>query len=109
MIVCSCTVISDHDIETAVAEIMSGPRALLPTPGVVFRHLNKKMICTGCVPMAVSVIYAAMDRLSAILRISPYELAAARAKLERLEERRYRRQTQEQIRLETARSSSRAA
>jgi hypothetical protein len=88
VIVCSCSVTSGHDIEMAVAEIMSGPTALLPTPGVVFRHLKKRMICTGCAPMTVAVIYAAMDRLSAELRISPYELAAARAKLEKLEERR---------------------
>lgn len=41
--------------------------------------------------MTVSVIYAAMDRLSAEMRISPYALSQARSKLERLEERRARR------------------
>ena len=39
MIVCSCSVISDTDIEQALVEIMSQPDAPLPTPGVVYRHL----------------------------------------------------------------------
>ena len=48
MIVCSCAVISDDDIEQALVEILSQPDAPLPTPGVVYRHLQKKMVCCGC-------------------------------------------------------------
>ncbi|MBX9682386.1 MAG: (2Fe-2S)-binding protein [Hyphomicrobium sp.] len=92
MIVCSCSVISDRDIERAVFDIMSAPDAPLPTPGVVFRHLNKKMNCCSCAPVAVGVIYAAMDRLAADTRVCPFVLAEARAKLIRLEERRAARQ-----------------
>ncbi len=94
MIVCSCAVISDRDIELAVVEIMSASVALLPTPGVVFRHLNKKMNCCTCAPLAVSTIYAAMDRLAADTRVCPFVLAEAREKLIRIEERRERRQRQ---------------
>jgi hypothetical protein len=57
MIVCSCLVITDADIERALLEILSQPEAPLPTPGVVYRHLEKKMICCGCSPLAVSTIY----------------------------------------------------
>ncbi|MBK9079160.1 MAG: hypothetical protein WBP38_11050 [Hyphomicrobium sp.] len=92
MIICSCAVISDRDIDRAVIEIMSAGSALLPTPGVVFRHLNKKMNCCTCAPVAVSAIYAAMDRLAADTRVCPYALAGARAKLIRIEERRLNRQ-----------------
>ena len=35
MIVCSCAIITDQDIEEALIEIMSLPDAPLPTPGVV--------------------------------------------------------------------------
>lgn len=91
MIVCSCAVISDRDIERAVIEIMSSGPSLLPTPGVVFRHLNKKMNCCTCAPVAVAAIYSAMDRLGDDTRVCPYALAEARAKLIRLEERRDRR------------------
>ncbi len=39
MIVCSCTVISDRDIEGALLEILRAPDAPIPTPGIVYRHL----------------------------------------------------------------------
>ena len=45
MIVCSCAVISDAQIEEALIEILSLPNAPLPTPGVVYRHLERKMVC----------------------------------------------------------------
>ena len=92
MIVCQCAVISDRDIELAVSEIMSSGPGLLPTPGVVFRHLSKKMNCCTCAPVAVTVIYAAMDKLAKDTRVCPFALAEARAKLVRIEERREERQ-----------------
>ncbi len=92
MIVCSCAVISCSDIEQAVAELMCAPNALLPTPGAVFRHLNKRMNCCTCAPVAVEAIYAAMDRLQHDTRVCPYALAEARNKLARIQERRARRE-----------------
>jgi bacterioferritin-associated ferredoxin len=92
LIVCSCNVITDRDIDVAVSEIMSTGPGILPTPGVVFRHLNKKMNCCRCAPVTVSAIYAAMDRLEHTTRICPFALADARARLVRIEERRERRQ-----------------
>lgn len=71
---------------------MSTSPALLPTPGVVFRHLKKKMNCCSCAPVTVAAIYAAMDRLQADTRICPFALAEARSKLVRIEERRAQRQ-----------------
>jgi len=92
VILCQCAVISDRDIERAVSEIMSAGPALIPTPGVVFRHLNKKMNCCSCAPLTVAAIYAAMDRLEQNTRVCPFMLAEIRAKLIRIEERRERRQ-----------------
>jgi hypothetical protein len=92
VIICQCAVISDRDIDVAVSEIMSMGEALLPTPGVVFRHLNKKMNCCTCAAVTVAAIYASMDRLERETRVCPFMLAEARAKLIRLEERRERRQ-----------------
>lgn len=92
MIICQCAVISDRDIEQAISEIMSAGPALIPTPGVIFRHLNKKMNCCTCAPLAVATIYNAMDKLAQSTRVCPFMLAEARAKLIRIEERRERRQ-----------------
>ena len=71
---------------------MSATPAMLPTPGVVFRQLNKRMNCCTCAPLTVATIYDAMKRLEADTRLCPYALAEARRKLISLEERRQRRE-----------------
>jgi len=81
MIVCSCLVITDADIERALLEILSQPEAPLPTPGVVYRHLEKKMICCGCSPLAVSTIYQKIDELAAKGVVCPYACACAQGRL----------------------------
>jgi hypothetical protein len=83
MIICSCSVISDHDIELAVLDIMSQPDAPLPTPGVVYRHLQKKMNCCGCAPLAVEVIYQKVDMLAAKGLICPCQCASTQDRLMR--------------------------
>lgn len=92
MIICSCAVITDRDVDRAVIEIMSAERALLPTPGIVFRHLSKRMNCCRCAPLTVAVIYSSMDRLRQDTRICPFALAEARRKLGVIAERRERRE-----------------
>ena len=81
MIVCSCAVITDKDIEEALVEIMSLPDAPLPTPGVVYQHLSKKMVCCGCAPLAVSTIYEKIDQLAERGVICPYAGACAQGRL----------------------------
>jgi hypothetical protein len=81
MIVCSCSVISDADIEAALVEILSQPDAPLPTPGVVYRHLAKKMVCCGCSSLAVSTIYAKIDELAEKGVVCPYACACAQGRL----------------------------
>lgn len=83
MIICSCAAISDHDIELAVLDILSQPDAPLPTPGVVYRHLQKKMNCCGCAPLAVEVIYQKMDMLAAKGLICPCQCATVQDRLMR--------------------------
>jgi hypothetical protein len=84
MIVCSCTVITDAHIETALLEILAQPNAPIPTPGVVFRHLSKKMNCCGCAPLLVSTIYQIVHKLEREERICPCACQSAKTKLERL-------------------------
>ena len=81
MIVCSCAVISDAQIEQSLIEILSQPNAPLPTPGVVYRHLQKKMVCCGCSPLAVSTIYQKIDELAERGVVCPYACASARGRL----------------------------
>ena len=88
VIVCSCTVLTDRDLEAALVEILSQPNAPLPTPGVVFRHLSKQMQCCGCAPLTVSVIYDLVDKLEREGRACPCACATAKSRLSRLDPRR---------------------
>ena len=81
MIVCSCTVITDRDIEGALLEILSAPNAPIPTPGIVYRHLSKRMNCCGCAPLAVETIYNKVEELEKKGLISPSICATTRSKL----------------------------
>lgn len=81
MIVCSCLVITDSDIEQALVEILGQPNAPLPTPGVVYRHLSKKMVCCGCAPLAVTTIYQKIDELAERGVVCPYACACAQGHL----------------------------
>lgn len=88
MLVCSCAVISDHDIELALLDLMSRDDAPLPTPGVVWRHLAKKMNCCGCAPLAVDTIYAKLEALEARGLVSPHLCASVKVRWRKLEEAR---------------------
>jgi hypothetical protein len=81
VIVCSCLVISDAEIERALVEILSQPDAPLPTPGVVYRHLKKKMVCCGCAPLAVSTIYEKVDKLAEEGLACPYACKSVQGQL----------------------------
>jgi len=73
--------ISDKDIEDALVEILNQLNAPIPTPGVVYRHLSRRMNCCGCAPLAVETIYNKMDELEKKGLICPYVCATARSKL----------------------------
>ena len=94
MIICSCAVVSDRDIEQALIEILSQPNAPLPTPGVVYRHMSKSMACCGCAPLAVSTIYALVEKLEQEGRACKDACALARSKLIRLDQKRLERNRQ---------------
>lgn len=87
MLVCSCSVISDHDIELALLEIMLEPDPPLPTPGVVFLRLSKRMNCCGCAPLAIETIYAKLDDLERRGLIAPNVHSTIKLRLMRRREK----------------------
>lgn len=72
MIICSCSGITDADIETALVSLMSVAEPPLPTPGVVYRELGQKLKCCGCAPLLVETIYDKLKSLEAQGRVCPY-------------------------------------
>jgi bacterioferritin-associated ferredoxin len=85
MIVCSCTTVSDHDIELALLDLLNQPEAPIPTPGLVFRHLSQRMSCCGCAPLAVETIYTKVEELEKKGLVCPYRSLSARESLKRLQ------------------------
>lgn len=83
MLICSCAVISDHDIELALIDIMAQPDPPLPTPGVIWRHLNKRMECCGCAPLAIETIYARLEVLEARGLLCPNACSSIKRRLRR--------------------------
>lgn len=87
MIVCSCNVITDAEIERALLEILGQDKSPLPTPGVVWKHLSKRMRCCGCAPFAVETIYGLMEKLERDGSICPERGRVMRGQLIRLKTR----------------------
>ena len=81
MIVCSCTLICDRDIEQALIEVLSLPNAPIPTPGIIFRQLKKRMNCCGCAPLAVETIYNKVEELERKGLVAASVCATARSRL----------------------------
>lgn len=84
MIVCSCSRISDCDIELALLDLLNQPEAPIPTPGLIYRHLQKKMNCCGCAPVAVEVIYTKLEELERKGLVCPYKSLSTRERLMKL-------------------------
>jgi bacterioferritin-associated ferredoxin len=93
MIVCSCTTVSDHDIELALLDLLNHPEAPIPTPGLVFRHLSQRMSCCSCAPLAVETIYAKVEELERKGLVCPYRSLSARESLMRIQLRNKRGST----------------
>jgi bacterioferritin-associated ferredoxin len=100
MIVCSCQQVSDFDIELALLDILNEPEAPIPTPGVVYRYMQKRMQCCGCAPLAVDVIYAKLEDLEARGLVCPYRSLSTRERLQRLQQQR-NKQTVSETEFET--------
>lgn len=88
MIVCSCQRVSDFDIELALLDILNQPEAPIPTPGVVYRYMQKRMQCCGCAPLAVDTIYAKLEDLEARGLVCPYRCLSTRERLARMQKQR---------------------
>lgn len=93
MIVCSCQQVSDFDIELALLDILNEPEAPIPTPGVVYRYMQKRMQCCGCAPLAVDVIYAKLEDLEARGLVCPYRSFSTRERLQRMQQQRGKQTT----------------
>lgn len=60
MLICSCAVISDHDVRSAVRWMRKSDPLSVVTPGKVYRALGKSPDCGGCIQHFVAAIQVEM-------------------------------------------------
>jgi bacterioferritin-associated ferredoxin len=58
MIVCSCSMITDRDVENAVSALRTADPFVVLTPGLIYRYLGKRPSCGGCLPLITKLMVA---------------------------------------------------
>ena len=56
MIVCSCSVITDKDVAEAVSALRTADPFVVLTPGLIYRHLGKRLSCGSCLPLITKLM-----------------------------------------------------
>lgn len=56
MLICHCNVITSRDIEAIVRDLLHDDPWQIIVPAKVYRELDKRCKCSGCVPSVVDVI-----------------------------------------------------
>ena len=67
MIVCSCNVISDREIEDVILEMLRADPWKLIVPGRVHHAMKKRGKCCGCYPSLIDLIIRVTDEFHAHL------------------------------------------
>ncbi len=56
MLVCQCNVITDREISQVVTDLLRDDPWRIIVPALVYRELDKRCKCAGCVPNVVDII-----------------------------------------------------
>ena len=91
MLVCQCNVITDRDIRQIVRELLHEDPWAIVVPAKVYRALEKRCKCAGCVPNVVDIITEVTKEYHRELADGPPPQAAAQARRKPLAMRRVTR------------------
>ncbi|MBK8083927.1 MAG: (2Fe-2S)-binding protein [Devosia sp.] len=81
MLVCQCNVITDREIKQIVTALLREDPWQIIVPAMVYRELEKRCKCAGCVPNVVDIILKVTEHYHSQLAANP---AAARPAPQRL-------------------------
>ena len=56
MLVCQCNVITDREIKQVILSLLKADPWQIIVPAMVYRELEKRCKCAGCVPNVVDII-----------------------------------------------------
>lgn len=68
MIVCSCNVISQKDIEEVIVDFLNADEWQLITPGKVYQAMSARGKCCGCFPGVIDIIVETTQRYHALMQ-----------------------------------------
>jgi hypothetical protein len=61
MLVCQCNVITDREIKQIILELLKEDPWRIIVPAMVYRELQKRCKCAGCVPNVVDIILSVTE------------------------------------------------
>jgi len=61
MLVCQCNVITDREVKQVIIGLLREDPWRIIVPAMVYRELDKRCKCAGCVPNVVDIILAVTE------------------------------------------------
>ena len=87
MLVCQCNVITDREIKRIIRAMLAEDAWQLIVPAMVYKELEKRCKCAGCVPNVVDIILEVTDEYHRQTAKSPEDVPPAHPKLLALKEK----------------------
>jgi hypothetical protein len=81
MLVCQCNVITDREIRQIVVDLLRDDPWRIIVPAMVYRELDKRCRCAGCVPNVVDIILKVTEDFHSQVAANPPEARPALQKL----------------------------
>ena len=81
MLVCQCNVITDREIKQIVLGLLREDPWQIIVPAMVYRELEKRCKCAGCVPNVVDIILSVTEEYHLQLTEKPAEPHPVHARL----------------------------
>ncbi|WDR04319.1 (2Fe-2S)-binding protein [Devosia algicola] len=90
MLVCQCNMISAAEIEDVVLSLLRQDPWQLVVPAKVYRELERRARCSGCVPNVVDIIVRVTENYHRKQACTPGQLSSVQAQLATLKSRKTR-------------------
>lgn len=88
MLICQCNMITDKEIEEIVLGFLKTDAWQLVVPAMVYRELERRAKCSGCVPNVVDIIVKTTENYHMQQARTPGDLIDVRARLATLKSKR---------------------
>jgi bacterioferritin-associated ferredoxin len=89
MLVCQCNVITDREIKQVILDFLREDPWAIIVPAKVYRELEKRCKCSGCVPNVVDIITKVTEEYHLQIAEQPAEPAKTPARPSALRRKRF--------------------